>query len=422
MSIRSRLVGLGIAGLLITGLMTIGLGLVGTATAAVIPGAITSVTTTSTTVGQWDEVDFDCTWAVPDNSQPGDTFTLQLPPQLAWFGNANFSLLSPSGESVATAHANSDGSVVFTLTDFVATHPRNVHGDCTFSTLYTAVQTQPGPENLEFTVGSQVIRVPIVDAGPCTTGCTPSQTATKDMWWTDGFQNGLQSVIKTPRTLQPTNSVTITDTAGAGMALDCTSIATTVGRFVNANGFVTTPTDTARFPASATCSAASATATWTGLPPGEQAELWIRATITDPSLTEYRNTGTVTINGIPTPVSAVQKRTTATGSGNGSDAPTTSAPTTPAPTTPAPTTPAPTSPSTSQVNNAPTPPSSTTPTTPTTAAVSSPPAGPTSSATPPAAALATTGSGPGAGIALASVLLASGAALMLTARRARRRH
>src|SRR5262245_17932573 len=55
------------------------------ARAAVIASAITSISTSSSHTAQGDQVDFDCTWAVPDDSRPGDTFTLQLPPELRWF-------------------------------------------------------------------------------------------------------------------------------------------------------------------------------------------------------------------------------------------------------------------------------------------------------------------------------------------------
>ena len=94
----------------------------GTARADTIAGAITSITTTSTDTAQWDRVDFACTWAVPDGSSPGDTFGLQLPPELRWFGSTDFDLEDPDGQAVARAHADDDGSVVFTLTDYVL-HP-----------------------------------------------------------------------------------------------------------------------------------------------------------------------------------------------------------------------------------------------------------------------------------------------------------
>jgi surface antigen len=38
----------------------------GAASAAVIPAAITSVSTSQSQVGQWDQVVFDCTWKVPN--------------------------------------------------------------------------------------------------------------------------------------------------------------------------------------------------------------------------------------------------------------------------------------------------------------------------------------------------------------------
>ena len=286
--------------------------------AATIPGAITSITTSTKTVAQWDVITFGCTWAVPDHSRAGDTFTLQLPSQLRWQGPLDFNLTNPAGQVVATAHASATGLVVFTLTSFVTTHPLDLHGTCAFTTQYSEVQTQPGPETLVFTLDTSTIQVPIIDAGPCTTACGPLTTARKDMWWTDTSQTRLQALIRTPPTTAPTSTVTITDTPGAGLLLDCSTARGEIGKHVDSLGRLVAPFDTGTYPATVTCSGSSAQASWSGLPAGEYAEFWVQATLSDPALTTYRNNGLVVMDGYPTPVWATIIHSSAEGNGNGS--------------------------------------------------------------------------------------------------------
>ena len=47
-----------------------------------VDGAITGVSISATTAAENASLRLDLTWAVPDNSQAGDTFTLTLPPEL----------------------------------------------------------------------------------------------------------------------------------------------------------------------------------------------------------------------------------------------------------------------------------------------------------------------------------------------------
>ena len=189
------------------------------ARADVITGAFTSISTTSSQVNQWDTVKLTCEWAVPDGSKPGDTFTLQLPDQLKWFGSKSFDLSAPDGSVVATAVADDSGKVLFTLTDYVGTHPDDVHGDCDFTTQYTA-PTQSETVDLTFVVGGDTVRVPVTTVGACTTDCGPDRTkAHKAMWWADGEQSVTQSRILAPKTTEQSSTVVITDTPGAGIAL-----------------------------------------------------------------------------------------------------------------------------------------------------------------------------------------------------------
>lgn len=385
------------------------------AQAAVVPNAITSVSTTSTVNGQWSQVDFTCRWAVPDGSQPGDTFTLQLPPQLRWFGQTDFDLKNPSGETVATAHASDSGLVVFTLGSFVASH-QGIGGSCSFSTLYTEKPTSGGTTQLDFQVGSTVIRVPVTIDQPCQQNCAPKPPATpeKGMWWSDPTQTELKSVFHLPPTTLPTSDVTITDTPGPGTQIDCSKIVPRVGTALDQDGNIATPSDEAAYPAVIVCTPSLLTVTWTGLPKGELVQLFVITKVTDGTLDAYTNSGHVTIAGKDTPVMVEVRRTSATGTGNGSALPS------PTPTVASPT------PTRDGATEQATPTAADTPTTappvPSTAPVASPPETP-ARPQPTDAPLAYTGAGATGVIPLAILLLASGTVLALLAirRSAKRR-
>ncbi|GAA4081915.1 hypothetical protein GCM10023066_12410 [Nocardioides kongjuensis] len=309
------------------------------ASAATIPDGITSMTTTASQVEQWDEVDFTCTWAVPDYSQPGDTFTLKLPAQLRWFGAAAFDLRDPDGTVVATALADASGLVTFTLSGYASDHPTNLHGACAFSTQYVE-QTTTEQVDLQFDVGSSVIHAPISTTDPCTDGCGPDPAATKKYsWWHNAEQSIVRSVITAPAMTAATSDVTVTDTPGPGLALDCATVAVKVGTVRGTRGFLSAPFT--NNPATITCTAQQLTVTLTGLAVGEIFEVWVDAHVIDPSRGAYTNQGTVTINGAEEPVTATERTSSASGTGQGSAATPTATPTpTPTPTstaTPAPT-------------------------------------------------------------------------------------
>ena len=297
------------------------------ASAAVIPGAITSISTKSSKVAQWDQVDFSCTWAVPDGSKPGDTFTLQLPDELRWSGSKTFDLLSPDCAVVAKAVVNDSGYVVFTLTDYVTTHPLDVHGTCNFTTQYVAVTTGC-TVNLKFEVNGEVVTVPVGTAPPCPTGCgTDRSWAQKWMWWSNPEQTATRSLLMAPATTTDDATVVITDTPGPGLALDCTTVEATVGKNLDGSGMITDPRDDAAYPAKISCTPDKVTVTWKGLPKGEYTEVRVKSVVTDPTRTSYENAGTISIAGKESPVSAGTKRTNAGGTGVGTTpAPTTSSP------------------------------------------------------------------------------------------------
>ncbi len=229
--------------------------------------------------------------------------------------------------------------MTFTLTNYVLTHSVNVHGTCTFSTQY-AVATTGTTSSCNFTVGAQVILLEIGTGAPCTQDCPPAHnSALKSTWWSDGTQQSAESRIEAPPTTADISTVTLTDTPGPGLAIDCTSVVPAIGRTLDADGLVVQPGDAARHPAQVVCTPTSLRVTWTGLPPGEYTEVELVNTITDPTLASYSNSGTVTINGFIAPVGSHLARTDGGGTGVGSTpTPATTSPTTTPSTTTQPTT------------------------------------------------------------------------------------
>lgn len=131
----------------------------GAAWATDIPDAVTSVETQGT-IRVGDSFTLVAQWAVPDHSKPGDTFTLELPPELSPM-QTQFDVLSDSGAVVATANVQG-GNVVVTLSDYVTQNPVNLKGQLRFNATVNESAT-PG--------------TPIVIAwGTSTTTITPQRT------------------------------------------------------------------------------------------------------------------------------------------------------------------------------------------------------------------------------------------------------
>lgn len=379
--------------------------------ADVIPGAITSITTTATHVDQWDQVDFACTWAIPDGSQPGDTFTLTLPAELRWFGSRTFTLRAPDGSPVAIATADDSGHVVFTLTEYVLGYPVDVHGTCRFSTQYTTVGT--GEEvDLVFQTDAGVVRVPVDTDEPCPEGCAePHDEADKDMWWTDGSQQSTRSVVWAPATTADTSTVTLEDVPGPGLSLDCTSLVAHIGRHLDADGRITGPYDDETYEASVSCTPSHLTVTWSDVRPGEYTQIRVDSAVTDASLAEYTNRATVTVSGVDTPVDSTVRRTDGGGTGVGT-------PTTPPSPTTTTTTATPPATTTTTVPTAP-PTTSSAPPRPSSTALSMGTTGGSATSTGGASALAYTGARILALTVAGATLLASGLVLSVSTRRRR---
>ena len=134
-----RAAALAVVAAVTTSTVTFGLAPAG---AAEIDETITDlrVSHTSATIG--DSVRITAGWSIPDDAQPGDTFSVQLPPEITPV-QTEFDLLD--GETVVGSAGVQGGIVTVTLGDYVAEQPLDVHGTFTFNVVVndTAVPGQP---------------------------------------------------------------------------------------------------------------------------------------------------------------------------------------------------------------------------------------------------------------------------------------
>ena len=84
----------------------------------------------------------DILWSLPDDAQPGDTFSVRLPDELKSV-ETKFPLATADGTVIAYADA-SDGNVVFTVADTAAGLVDR--GGSAYFTLRVSEDTQPGTE------------------------------------------------------------------------------------------------------------------------------------------------------------------------------------------------------------------------------------------------------------------------------------
>ncbi|MDT0190225.1 Ig-like domain-containing protein [Rothia terrae] len=114
-----------------------------------ITNAVLNVNVQGQNIKVGDVLTLDATWHVPDNSQPGDTFTLDLPAELIPMATT-FNLYNETGDVVAVANV-ANGQIVVTLSDFVATHPVNIHGTLTLQARVSQAATPGQPIVLNWT-------------------------------------------------------------------------------------------------------------------------------------------------------------------------------------------------------------------------------------------------------------------------------
>ncbi len=302
------------------------------ARAANLPGSITDVFITETSAPSYGSVTVNVDFALPPSAATGDTFTLQLPPSLVAMTDG-FDLLDPHGVVVATAVVHG-GVVTFTVSNFVDTHD-GVTGTAHFGAFFNTDLITLG-SNQEFTfIGSGKTFHDHVQIGT-SPGVNRSKPR-KYGFWTDPVDQGTSTLtdagkwrIESAR--GPWDSLTFTDGVGAGQAFDCATLRIVSSKATDSQGRLTA-THPLGSRAHVTCSATAFVISIGAVASGEIVQVTIAATITDPTLTTYPNSVTVTTNNSKSVVIPAKLiRFSAGGNGNGtirtSTAPTSTAPST----------------------------------------------------------------------------------------------
>lgn len=183
--------------------------------AADLADPITELTVSGQAAVPGDVLTLSAAWQVPDHSAAGDSFTLHLPAELVPLAT-DFPLATEAGDVVATAHV-ADGKVTVTLTDFVTTHPINIHGSLRFSARVVD-SAQPGTR-ITVSWGGQT-RIITVGQGEGI-GPGPSEP-NKYMWQREGT---VGSAIDIPGQL---SDAVVTDRP-ENMRIICSSLSITTG-------------------------------------------------------------------------------------------------------------------------------------------------------------------------------------------------
>lgn len=298
------------------------------ARAAEIPGAVTSVTTDKSSYGYSERLTLSFTWAVPDGSRPGDSFQLALPDELAAASLARFSLNAPDGTAVADAVWDGK-TVVFTLTDYVASHDAvSGSGYLTVQWDHSTVTQTGGPVTLRF--GTSVTTVTIApkpEPTPCTTNCGPAPVRTeRGLWkggsWADGAYEGTRDpkdninwTVEVPGDQTGIGGpVDVVDAVGAGSVIDCASIRITTRNSL-AGGTPTSQLSPYRY--TLDCSDTGFHLVIDTVGASEFIDIAYKGTITDQSAGTYGNEVTITAPGKSWTKTTTIKRTAAGGVGSG---------------------------------------------------------------------------------------------------------
>lgn len=195
---------------------------------AVIPAdeAVTWARLSKTTFWAWEAVRLDVGWAVPDGASPGDTFRVDLPPELRPASTLPFDLRSDDGSLVATAVWDGRTAVV-TLGDYV-TGRSDVHGEVHVDVSWDgqSLGTAPTTRVLSLTGGDVTVTmlgdaqdVPLDGyAGTWGYWQRPDQ-GTLDLARAVGWEIRLPS-----RTEGFSGPVTVTYDLGPEQVLDCSSV------------------------------------------------------------------------------------------------------------------------------------------------------------------------------------------------------
>ncbi|MDO5698545.1 MAG: Ig-like domain-containing protein [Dermatophilus congolensis] len=318
-SARRIAVGLGAAALLAGAIN------VPAAFAATVNNAIKSINVDETSAAAGDSVKVSVVWAVPDGSKKDDTFTLTLPTMLVTnaLDGVTRELKDSNGEVVATYVVH--GQVVtFTLTEYAEGHT-GISGTAYFGVeLARDLATDPRTP-VQFRVNGAVWpQVDYIDV----TGPRPdhdySTSATKWQNWTrigtDPRGGILWSIVgpSVPESLTHGDTYVIEDTPAAGQSILCDQVTVWQGD-KNVNGVLENRQFVGSDRYTKTCSASTATVT---IKPaardiGKVFMMLGTSEVTDKNLTEYKNSGTVTMWGTANyPVSSTL-RVSAGGDGQG---------------------------------------------------------------------------------------------------------
>ena len=196
------------------------------------------------------------------------------------------------------AHATVvNGVVTFKLTNYVDTHD-NVHGSAFFNVRWnTQTVTKTGPVDLTFKAGGTVFHDTVNNTGTVGT-VVRTQPQKIGFWVTNGVTTGKDALawrIETPT--GPFDQATLNDNAGAGQAIDCSTVTFRLGTNLNAAG---APTTLTTLPASKilsqSCSATGLTAKVGPALAGQIIRVQYDVNITDPNLSQYTNSVAVTVD------------------------------------------------------------------------------------------------------------------------------
>jgi hypothetical protein len=292
--------------------------------AAVVTGGVSSVSFEKTTYNKGATLQLNFIWAVGNQTQPGDTFSLTVPADFRVANSNPFDLYAPDGTTVV-AHAIWTGTTVtFAMTNYVASHD-NVHGDGKLF-LKFAQTAQPGdtvtghfPTGGGRTVDGTVKVNPVVGGGTRVNSTKLGQWNNTDegtITPTDAL--GWQIQVPTG----PLSNYQVVDTVGAGSSIDCShgwyvATTTTVDGNGSPTGFTALPTS--RY--TKVCSATSFTLTIPTVNAGEFINIIYASSVTDVSLANYGNSAVASYNGSRFPISASVRRHVPGGTGVGGTAP-----------------------------------------------------------------------------------------------------
>lgn len=272
-------------------------GLAVPASAAEINDAVTDVRVTTSDATIFADVNFEVDWTVPNGSSGGDFFTLELPAALDVPDSLTFDLADPAGAVIAVATV-SNGLITFTLTDAV-----NGQNNISGTAFITAGINQDAVAEGAVTDLTFVTAGGTFDQDLEIVEFVPDESAGKFVRLLDeptengnGVISGITTRLLTIDDVGAT--VTIIDTPGPGLALDCTTISGSRRDFPAGDSVGEVAA------ASETCEPTSATITFEVTP--EMADHKVRFSfelaITDPDLPEYTNNGSIDIAGEATEV------------------------------------------------------------------------------------------------------------------------